>query len=233
MNLLEQIVSDLVQQTDADTMYRLFGRKDIYLDIYGGPTQFTNAIEKKIRDLGLHRVGLNTHNMPFLYDLEKGSLAFQTSPAERFFKVDNDIDRCAKNNSQWSTSSIAQACKMIVEELWMQRVSTGKHVGIVGRGHAIDGLYGALLGCDFTLTQCHSKTDNLAEALKPCDIIVYAAPVWNPFDTTEKYVLDVGYSVPRDGIEGMIAHSIGKLTVSIIINRAVTQYIKNIQNMEA
>ena len=228
MNLLEQIVSDLVQQTDADTMNRLFGRKDIYLDIYGGPTQFTNAIEKKIQALGLHHVSTPGHRMPYIYDLEK-------TPRCSYIpnNLSNDIDRCNASHHAWPASCDAQACKMIVEELWMQRVSTGKHVGIVGRGHAVDGLYEALIGCDFTLTQCHSKTGNLAEALKPCDIIVYAAPVWNPFDTTGKYVLDVGYSVPKDGIEGTIAHNIGKLTVSIIINRAVTQYIKNIQNMEA
>ena len=100
----------------------------------------------------------------------------------------------------------------------------GKHAVVIGRSNIVGKpLSQCLLNKHATVTVCHSKTHNLYESTLFADILVVAAPV-KPAQVSSlagKIVIDVSGTfkgfVPKDRYVG----NIGKLTTSILLNRAV------------
>ncbi len=84
---------------------------------------------------------------------------------------------------------------------------SGKRVVIVGRSMIVGKpLFCLLTNHDATVTLCHSKTENLRELTKQCDIIVSAVGIPNLIDETylspkkNQVIIDVGMNVDTAGL---------------------------------
>lgn len=204
------IAPTIANNINANTLSILNGRKEIDLSVLGAESQFTQAIDKKCEKIGIKRFPVYpVEAAPFIVDLEDSTIS--TYKAGK-----NDIDACI-DNSFYHMSCDAEACARIIGFLSDYE---NAHVGIVGRGHAVLGLANQLLAWNYTVTQCHSMTKDVNKAVSSCDVIVYAVPMWEPFDVENRFVLDVGYSVPRDLKSPKIIHNVGMVTTSLIVNRA-------------
>ena len=98
---------------------------------------------------------------------------------------------------------------------------SGKHVCIVGRGHAVQGLSNALVKANATVTVCHTYTDNMFEVSKMADILVVAAPIQPNEVALENLDIVVDVSGTFSSFNGwsQYINNIGKLTTSILLNR--------------
>ena len=124
-----------------------------------------------------------------------------------------DID-CQYHNGM---SCVSQA---IVDILSQYNVA-GKHVMIVGRGHAVQGLKEVLLANDATVTVCHSKSKNISVISEICDIIVLATPKLDTCVAIDKeLIIDVGNTLSHLDVPNYM-NKVGKLTISILLNRLV------------
>lgn len=107
----------------------------------------------------------------------------------------------------------------------------GKHVCVVGRGHAVKGLADFLLMNDCTVTICHSHTKNLRSASAFADILVLAAsvseesPLLSPM---QDLIVDasgtrenLAEEIRKCGMTYVSAQDIGRLNISILLNRFV------------
>jgi methylenetetrahydrofolate dehydrogenase (NADP+)/methenyltetrahydrofolate cyclohydrolase len=84
---------------------------------------------------------------------------------------------------------------------------SGKRVVIVGRSMIVGKpLFCLFTNHDATVTLCHSKTENLRELTKQCDIIVSAVGIPNLIDDTylspqkNQVIIDVGMNVDTAGL---------------------------------
>jgi methylenetetrahydrofolate dehydrogenase (NADP+)/methenyltetrahydrofolate cyclohydrolase len=205
---MNNIVNKLCEEVDSDTIQNNNHSK---LYLVGGETQFLKAIANKGNKLGVECIfkdnNFVTPYVPAVVDTESYKEPF--SLWER-----QDID-CLQNKD---LSCCANAISRVLHEIGV----SGKTVCIIGRGHAVQGLAEMLIYQDATVTVCHSKTQNLYEATLFADILVVAAPV-KPAQVSslvEKIVVDVSGTfkgfVPSERYVG----NIGKLTTSILLNRA-------------
>ena len=206
---MNDIVNKLCEQYDNETFANSVDKQ---LFLVGGETPFLKAIKKKATNLGIYctykdRVDLNT--TPTVVDTEIYKELFHLISQQDIDKIQCDGISCCANAILAFLTNIDIA---------------GKNITILGRGHAVKGLAEELMYCtDATVTVCHSKTRNLYESTLFADILVVAAPV-KPAQVSSlagKIVIDVSGTfkgfVPKDRYVG----NIGKLTTSILLNRAV------------
>lgn len=206
---MNDIVNKLCEQYDNETFANSVDKQ---LFLVGGETPFLKAIKKKATNLGIYctykdRVDLNT--TPTVVDTEVYKELFHLISQQDIDKIQCDGISCCANAILAFLTNIDIA---------------GKNITILGRGHAVKGLVEELIHCtDATVTVCHSKTRNLYESTLFADILVVAAPV-KPAQVSSlagKIVIDVSGTfkgfVPKDRYVG----NIGKLTTSILLNRAV------------
>lgn len=206
---MNDIVNKLCEQYDNETFANSVDKQ---LFLVGGETPFLKAIKKKATNLGIYctykdRVDLNT--TPTVVDTEVYKELFHLISQQDIDKIQCDGISCCANAILAFLTNIDIA---------------GKNITILGRGHAVKGLAEELMYCtDATVTVCHSKTRNLYESTLFADILVVAAPV-KPAQVSSlagKIVIDVSGTfkgfVPKDRYVG----NIGKLTTSILLNRAV------------
>ena len=220
---LANIVKDIAASIDELTVSTLVmtGMKDkLPLKLIGGSTIFLNAIRRRAYKLGIALVEPVTEDemAPFVIDLEV------QKPDPDFSLADfpeDDIDACL-NTDVWDLSCDAEACYNIIAALTH---ATPCKVGIIGRGHAVRGLPEALSREHYSVVQCHSKTPDVRTNVENCDIIVNASPVWTSFDTQNRIVLDVAYSVPEDCRNERVIHNVGLLTTSCVLYRAAIYYL--------
>ena len=206
---MNDIVNKLCEQYDNETFANSVDKQ---LFLVGGETPFLKAIKKKATNLGIYctykdRVDLNT--TPTVVDTEVYKELFHLISQQDIDKIQCDGISCCANAILAFLTNIDIA---------------GKNITILGRGHAVKGLVEELMYCtDATVTVCHSKTRNLYESTLFADILVVAAPV-KPAQVSSlagKIIIDVSGTfkgfVPKDRYVG----NIGKLTTSILLNRAV------------
>lgn len=206
---MNDIVNKLCEQYDNETFANSVDKQ---LFLVGGETPFLKAIKKKATNLGIYctykdRVDLNT--TPTVVDTEVYKELFHLISQQDIDKIQCDGISCCANAILAFLTNVDIA---------------GKNITILGRGHAVKGLAEELMYCtDATVTVCHSKTRNLYESTLFADILVVAAPV-KPAQVSSlagKIVIDVSGTfkgfVPKDRYVG----NIGKLTTSILLNRAV------------
>ena len=206
---MNNIVNELCEQYDNETFANSVDKQ---LFLVGGETPFLKAIKKKATNLGIYctykdRVDLNT--TPTVVDTEVYKELFHLISQQDIDKIQCDGISCCANAILAFLTNIDIA---------------GKNITILGRGHAVKGLAEELMYCtDATVTICHSKTRNLYESTLFADILVVAAPV-EPAQVSSlagKIVIDVSGTfkglVPKERYVG----NIGKLTTSILLNRAV------------
>lgn len=117
----------------------------------------------------------------------------------------------------YGMSCVSQAIANILS----QYDFTGKHIMIIGRGHAVQGLREVLLANDATITVCHSKSKNISDISEICDIIVLATPKLDTCIAIDKeLIVDVGNTLSHLDVQNYI-NKVGKLTISILLNRLV------------
>ncbi len=95
---------------------------------------------------------------------------------------EKDVDGLTTTNlglvaAGWETNAIAPAtpaaCIRLAE---LMGPLAGKRAAVVGRGRSVGrALAPMLVNRDVTVTICHTKTPDLAEALAPCDLVFVAA----------------------------------------------------------
>ena len=208
---LNDVVNELSERIDAITKSQSRGK---CLTLIGGETPFLNAIRKKAGRLGIQcinqdNVGTGESN-PVVVDTEVCKAGFNLS--EKL-----DIDQIGHDG----LSSCAQAVAEVFDYL---HTLDGTNVVIIGRGHAVQGLADTLVRWnDCTVTVCHSQTKNLHASTQLADVLVVAAPV-RPAQVShlvEKVVIDVSGTFKDFVDDEHYVGNIGRLTTSILLNRAV------------
>lgn len=175
---------------------------------------FLTTIAKRCKALGLGYMYANSYRPgeKIIIDVETGSL-------NNYINKADDVD-CTMHDG---TSAV---CEAIYSVLQVHGV-TGKHVVIVGRGHAVKGLHDKLLKEDATVTICHSKTKYLYEATEHGDILILAVPTdasVNVCTYNKKLIVDVGNTLKErpccgDYVQG---RDLGRLTISILLSRCTS-----------
>lgn len=206
-------VSELSMLYDMDTRaclptnntLRLFGSNDSY---------FLNAIAKKCKSFGIKCETVSNYVGPGSMRQYPTVVDTETYHNNISLEEWQDID-CQYNDG---ISCVSQA----VINILSQYKIAGKHIVIVGRGHAVQGMRGVLLANDATVTVCHSKTVNMYDITKLADILILATPkIDGQIDINNKdVIIDVGNALTDVSVENYI-NKIGKLTVSILVNRFV------------
>jgi methylenetetrahydrofolate dehydrogenase (NADP+)/methenyltetrahydrofolate cyclohydrolase len=166
-----------------------------------------NVLERTLVDLGLndaiHGILLE---LPLAAGLDSDSALEMILPL-------NDVDGLTAQNIGLAAanremnallSATAQAC---VELAQTQGPLSGKRVGLVGRGRTVGRpLLPMLINRHATVTICHTKTPDLAAALRPCDIVMVAAGRANLIKGAHlaegQIVIDAGINVIGDRLVG-------------------------------
>lgn len=160
-----------------------------------GESKFTQALKHKAEAAGIECVD-DPEGVPVIIDTETYRLNVDM---QRWQDVD-----CVYHSG---LSSCAEAVLDTLGDV------SGKHVCVVGRGHAVQGLAEALLENDATVTICHSKTQELQFVCFKADVLVVAAPVdpWPVFDNV--VVVDVSGTFGGRKVSG--------LTTDIMLRRVM------------
>lgn len=208
---LNDVVSELSERIDAITKSQSRGK---CLTLIGGETPFLNAIRKKAGRLGIQCINQDDvgteESSPIVVDTEVCKAGFNLSEKLDIDQIEHD-----------GMSSCAQAVSEAFDYL---HTLDGTNVVIIGRGHAVQGLADTLVRWnDCTVTVCHSKTKSLYESTRYADVIVVAAPV-KPAQVSPlagKTIIDVSGTFKGFVDDTHYVGNIGRLTTSILLNRAV------------
>lgn len=208
---IKEAIQKLVDKIDADT--RNLVRPEDVLEYAGVPEKspFLRALLKKAKELGItcrEYTGQTWCNHVVL-DKET-AMPYELNGLQ-------DIDNVYEDGM----SSVAEAVFNLLLHL---ELIHGKNITIVGRGHSVKGLAECLVAHNATVTIAHSYTKNLLTATRGRDVVIYATP---KLDTIISYdtgdlVVDLGKCVPWPStLWCPYVDSVGKLTVSILLNRHV------------
>lgn len=208
---MRKVIDELITKLDSDTITNRKRNSPLMLmgDVDRSP--FLRSIIRKAEQLGIECVVTTTNQFsnPVIVDRETCDVDYVISEL--------DVDHLFHDGM----SCVAEAILLLLGEL---DLIAGKDITIVGRGHAVKGLAQELIDSDATVTVAHSQTKSLLHATKGKDVVIYATP---EIDTI------IGYDTNNLVIDlsGCIRHaewfycdyldSIGKLTVSVLLNRFV------------
>lgn len=211
MIVINNIVNTLSYEYDAETS-QLSNGASFY--ILGNYSPFVQAISKKSNKLGI-----------------KGTLVDSLKPTIRPTIVDIETYKEPFILTSYQDIDFIQhyglsCCANAVLDVLIAHGVSGKHVCIIGRGHAVQGLANALVKANATVTVCHSYTEDLFEITKLADILVVAAPI-KPHEVALEnldLIIDVSGSMHEfNGWDNYIGN-IGKLTTSILLNRVCKHF---------
>lgn len=203
---MNKIVDTLCSEYDAETS-QISNGSSFYL--LGGESPFVRAVLNKANRLGVkytHIDELKPTIYPTIVDVETYKKSFLLTSYQ-------DIDFI----QHYGLSCCANAISDVLIALGV----SGKHVCIVGRGHAVQGLSNALVKANATVTVCHSYTEDLFSVTKIADILIVAAPIYPHEVALENLDLIVDVSGTFNKFNGWDHYigNIGKLTTSILLNR--------------
>lgn len=203
---MNSIVDSLCEQYDSETKQLSEYAK---IHIYGQESRFVKALTNKAARLGIECVFKEDEflsQIPVIVDKE-------TYNKPLTLLVQQDIDYIQHDGLSCCANAILDVLSAIGV--------VGKHVCIVGRGHAVQGLAKALIKSNATVTVCHSYTEDLFSITKTTDMLIVAAPIY-PYQVALENIetiVDVsGTFNTFNGWDHYISN-IGKLTTSIILNR--------------
>lgn len=206
-------VNELSALYDMDTRAYLPTKQTLRL-LGSSDSYFLGAIKKKCELFGIkcniesNYIGLESmHQYPTIIDVE--TYRYGDVNLEEW----QDID-CQYYNGM---SCVSQA----IVDILSQHSVAGKHIMIIGRGHAVQGLREVLLANDATVTVCHSKSKNMSAISEICDIIVLATPKLDTCIAIDKeLIIDIGNTLSHLDVSNYM-NKVGKLTISILLNRLV------------
>lgn len=225
---VKKLIDELVDEIDDVTRDDLgLSAHETNLCLYGKrDSRYLNGVAAKAKKLWIpvrwFECPPPLHpDEPYLVDLESfpGGVPF-TNPEHCTLDLD-----CVSINNDDTDSCTAEACFSI-----LRRVCdlAGKHVCIIGRGHAVQMLASRLLySADATVTVCHSKTENLREIVATADIIVNSAPRLNPYRDVgfrlNRVLLDISGALCDWEDSNMLTYvgprEIGRVNTAIVLNR--------------
>lgn len=178
------------------------------LALVGEDNPYFRAIRKAGAKSGITVVDGFRATMPVLVDAHSGK--------DYVLTEHNDIDHLVTDG----LSCVAEATLILLRSYGL----VGKHVVIVGRGHAVNGLAKALLEENATVTVCHSHTRYLSLLMQDADMVVVAAPIKDRFRPRyASVIVDVAGAFANH--EEMLKEEceytrhIGKLTVAVLLER--------------
>lgn len=210
-------IDELVRENDLVTKALLPVDKTLVL--FGEDTSpFIRSIRRKANTLGIKcSVGVS-----HLYADDVGGVVIDTETSTidpRLIDPLLDIDCITPSSS--GLSCVASA---ILALLLGNNLVCGKYITIVGRGHAVKGLAPLLTEQGATVTVAHSKTPMVNKATVGADVVVYAVPRTASFGftlDTKDMVIDLSRVIPYPDLlpNAKYVDGIGKLTVSILLNR--------------
>lgn len=210
-------IDELVRENDLATKALLPVDKTLVL--FGSETSpFIQSIRRKAHTLGIKcNMGVSQ-----LYADDVGGVVIDTETSNvdpRFIDPILDIDCITPFSS--GLSCVASA---ILALLLGNNLVCGKYITIVGRGHAVRGLAPLLTEQGATVTVAHSKTPMVNKATVGADVVVYAVPRSASFGftlDTKDMVIDLSRVIPYPDLlsHAKYVDRIGKLTVSILLNR--------------
>lgn len=216
---MKNVIDQLVAEMDEETR-RLGSKETLYL--VGDPgSRYLRGVAGRAKKLGL-RAELILPDV-----VVSGFCVYDTETTKGFHHIAPLHDLDAINTADMSCTSEAIALLLCQQ----YGLLSGKHICIVGRGHAVQGLAEFLLMNDSTITLCHSKTENLLRASYGSDILVLAAPIpaGVPVGVVGMdLVLDVSGArgpvadyIREEGSTYVSAQDIGRLNISVLLNRFV------------
>lgn len=216
---MKNVIDQLVAEMDEET--RRLGSDEI-LYLVGHPvSRYMKGAAGRAKKLGL----LTMFVRPAVRI--KGFCVYDTETTEGPYNVRPLHDLDAISTPEMSCTAEALAL-LLCQQYGLLR---GKHICIVGRGHAVQGLAEFLLMNDCTVTLCHSKTEDLLRASYGSDVLVLAAPIpaGVPVGVVGMdLVLDVSGArgpvadyIREEGSTYVSAQDIGRLNISVLLNRFV------------
>ena len=210
-------IDELARENDLATKALLPVDKTLVL--FGSETSpLIQSIRRKANALGIKcNMGVSQ-----LYADDVGGVVIDTETSNvnpRFIDPILDIDCITPSSS--GLSCVASA---ILALLLGNNLVCGKYITIVGRGHAVRGLAPLLTEQGATVTVAHSKTPMVNKATVGADVVVYAVPRSASFGftlDTKDMVIDLSRVIPYPDLlpHAKYVDRIGKLTVSILLNR--------------
>lgn len=219
---MNDTVNRMIQQLDKETQ-GVGSTATLHL-VGGQHSKFLLAIKSRAEVLGLttkfdYR---SRYTEPVLVDLETAS------DVPQYIKVKNDID----NISHSGLSCCAEAVFRIIEAYDMSEVN----VALIGRKHAVKGLFDVLNTHNYTPLLCHSKTRGISKVTSAADIVVNSATAEpEGVSLAGKLVIDISGTLREVAEHTRVLcvargdrpptyigpHDVGRLNVSIVLNRFV------------
>lgn len=215
-----KMIDELVHQLDEDTKRYLPTRRDLLL--FGSADSiFLKSIMKKARSL---EINCNTyqdsiwhHNISCKDGIVVDMETFNGSIYDPRWEPVNDLDGLIYD----TRPCVAEA---MIRLLNKANLISGKSITVVGRGRSTKGLAEELIQYDATVTIAHSKTQDLFSATSGRDVVLLCTPKLDQDISynTKSMVIDLGVAAPHpEWYTCDYVTRIGKLTVSILLNRLV------------
>lgn len=244
-NLLANSAERIIGRIDENTESVMFKTKTtINLILNGCPDSYmARLIRRHAGKLGLIISDAEKSGCWFVDTEDTGSLAELTRnirkrrpDGTRMIDIDDeDADIDAYLDPYRETIRLSSCAESVYDILTETYGNIGRYVGIVGRGHAVQGLASKLESDGWTVTVCTSKTKNITRAIEHCDVVVNAAPVGPEaydFDVLGRSKRDIGIidvAMTLDKIDpgsgeypmNSIFNRVGPVTIARIVNRAV------------
>lgn len=217
-----EIIDELVRKIDEDTKcyfptYRnllLFGSAD---------SIFLKSIMSKAHSFGIkcdiYQDSISNHSISLRDGIVVDTETFDGITRNPNWNPKNDLDGLIYN----TRPCVAEAMIRLLDKA---NLIGGKSITIVGRGRSTVGLAKFLIQGDATVTVAHSKTQDLFSATSGRDVVLLCTPNLNQDISynTKSMVIDLGPVAPHpERYSCDYVTRIGKLTISILLNRLVTE----------
>lgn len=216
-----EMIDELVHQLDEDTKRYLPTHRDLLL--FGSADSiFLKSIMKKARSLEIkcntYQDSIRNHNISYKDGIVVDMETFSGSIYDHRWEQTNDLDGLIYD--------VVCPCvtEAIIRLLDKANLISGKSITIIGRGRSTKGLVEDLIQHNATVTIAHSKTQDLFSATSGRDVVLLCTPKLDQDISynTKSMVIDLGLAAPHpEWYTCDYVTRIGKLTVSILLNRLV------------
>lgn len=216
-----EMIDELTHQLDESTKRYLPTYRDLLL--FGSANSvFLKAIMRKACSFGvrcnIYQDNISNHYISRQNGIVVDMETFEGNIWHPNLNSANDLDGLIYN----ARPCVTMAMIRLLEKA---NLVNEKSITIVGRGHSTAGLAKYLIQNDATVTVAHSKTPDLFSATHDRDVVLLCVPKLDQDISynTKAMVIDLGLAAPHpEQYSCDYVTRIGKLTISILLNRLVT-----------